>query len=69
MLPAYAVVHLWLGKAKEALLFALQIKVVDSVLWPCILWLGKRYGPKCPAGKVKVSFCLDATTCITGESV
>lgn len=29
---------------------------LDSVLWLCILWLGKRNGPTCPAGKVKSHF-------------
>lgn len=41
----------------------------NKTLMDFVLWLGKRDGPKCPAGRVKVTFCLDASTCVTGESV
>lgn len=65
MLPAYAVVHQWLEQAREATSYLSW----NKTLMDFVLWLGKRDGPKCPAGRVKVTFCLDASTCVTGESV
>lgn len=55
------------GQAREALLTGPEIKHSWTQFCGFVSWPGKRDGPKCPSGEVKVTFCLDAMTCVVGR--